>query len=131
MDRMSTIIQKATAKLPAPTPTGEVVYYDVLDLISQADIRCVQHKDDIMLMVRNRSENCAKEYGQPLYSHDGRDTQAEIVQEIIDCLNYLTKAYLQTGNAKFLLYFNLELVILNELMDETIFEITKVADDTN
>lgn len=120
---MSTVIQKATAKQPAPIAAGEVVYYDVLDLISQADIRCVNHKDDIMLMVRNRAEKCAEEYGQPLYSEDGRDTQAECVQEALDILSYLTKGYLQTNNPKFLIFFNLQLMILNELMDESLFEV--------
>lgn len=124
---MTNLIEKATASQPRPELAGDVVFYDVMETIRETDSRTLIHKDDLLLMVRNRAEHCAKAYGQFLHSDDGRCTQTECLQEGLDLLSYLMKGYMQTGNKMHMKLFGLALAMVDVMCDDALF--VKVGED--
>lgn len=75
------------APQPAPKAKGQVVYYSLLTKR--------QFKPEIKELLRRRFLQGMEKYGQPLMSDDGRDNDADLIQELIDAVFYCQKAILQ------------------------------------
>lgn len=83
---------------PPPVAEGEIVLPHVLAALA--------NDEDLKALAVRRAEFGMEKYGQPLMTDDGRSTDIEIEQEIIDNMMYSMKGYLQTGNSFYKRMFN-------------------------
>jgi len=83
---------------PPPHPEGELVLPHVLAALG--------NDEDMKALAVRRAEFGIAKYGQPLMTDDGRSTDIEIEQEIIDNMMYAMKGYLQNGHSFYKHMFN-------------------------
>ena len=92
---------------PSPKQEGEIVYHHIKDFLELND-----YNKTLQSLCHSRYLQGIKKYGQPLMSDDGRDTLADVLQEMLDLLVYLMKGILQGKDWKLTL-----LNMANEIED--------------
>jgi hypothetical protein len=71
----------------------EVVYIKIIEGL---------HKDDPLIpLIKERAEFGRNKYGQDLMTFDGRDTDLEIRQELIDAIFYAKKGLMESGDLSY------------------------------
>lgn len=77
-----------------PQGGQEVVYTKIIESL---------HKDDRLIpLIEERAEFGRNQYGQHLMTFDGRDTDLEIRQELIDAIFYAKKGLMENGDITYI-----------------------------
>ena len=76
--------EAVTTPQPAPVAQGEPATPALLAWVEARG----EDVAEISAIIRARDEFGRRKYGQPLYSHDGRDVSADFGQELADALQY-------------------------------------------
>lgn len=89
---------------PAPVPGGREVT-PLLIAWLRAHVSDLVFRETLIGGLQARDTYGRAKYGQPLMTHDGRDDRTEVLQEVIDAIQYAFKARLNGGQIPELLPF--------------------------
>lgn len=84
----------AAEQLPAPLSGGREVTPVLLAWIAE-NVTDVGIRDALLFGIAERDTFGRQKYGQPLLTGDGRRTAVEVWQELLDALQYTTKAEME------------------------------------
>lgn len=87
---MSKLAQLAVEGQPAPTfGNGEIVVDSLIDWIRERD-------PEVLEAIIERKQVGVERYGQALQTNDGRNTLADMVQELLDAIIYAHKGVMES-----------------------------------
>lgn len=105
-EQLHKLSQTQTQK-PTTTEHSVSVFDYLVDLLSDPDLR---------VMFEGRREHGIAKYGQPLMTFDGRTTDQEIANELLDAAAYSAKNWLETHDERYHRLMLGSLSLLGELI---------------